>query len=369
MSVSLEEWSTALGLEVSEVVEDERPIVRLTRFHQWNESYPVMIYGDQKTEKLLCLAESVARTPSTVLLRGESGVGKEVMARFIHRESPRADKPFVAINCAALPPSLLESELFGHNKGAFSGAHKEHVGVFERADGGTLLLDEVTEMPMELQAKLLRVVQERKVCRVGGTKERAVDIRIIATTNRDLKSYVDDGEFRADLYYRLNVFPLHMAPLRERRDDIAPLVRYHLGKIAATTHPGLRGLTHDAMCKLKSYTYPGNVRELLNILQRAVIMAGRADLVDVEHLLFETNIACMTSYASDDDASHDAPEHTVTTLAGDDPLEDVQREVILNALARFNGNRTQTARALGVSVRTIRNKIRTYREQGIPVPE
>ncbi|QDG51372.1 sigma-54-dependent Fis family transcriptional regulator [Persicimonas caeni] len=364
MSASLEEWSSALGLEVSEVFEDERPIVRLTRFHQWDDSYPVMVYGDDKTEKLLCLAESVARTPSTVLLRGESGVGKEVMARFIHRESPRADKPFVAINCAALPPSLLESELFGHNKGAFSGAHKDHKGVFERADGGTLLLDEVTEMPLELQAKLLRVIQERKVRRVGGTKEHPVDIRIIATTNRDLKAYVDDGEFRADLYYRLNVFPLRMTPLRERPDDIAPLVRYHLGRIAATTHPGLRGLTQDAMRKLQSYTYPGNVRELLNILQRAVIMAGRSDMVDVEHLMFETNVECLASYRQSD-----GPEHTVTIRAGDDPLDDVQREVILNALARFNGNRTQTARALGVSVRTIRNKIRTYREQGIPVPE
>ena len=331
-----------------------------------------VIYRDEKTEEVCRLAENVARTPTTVLLTGETGVGKEVFARFIHRKSKRAGGPMVAINCAALSESLLESELFGHEKGAFSGAIDRHTGVFEQADGGTLLLDEITEMPLNLQTKLLRVIQEREVVRVGGAESIPVDIRLIATTNRDLKEYVEEGNFRRDLYYRINVFPLEIPALRDRSDDIKPLASYYTNRLAAAFDSDVQGLTGAAVRKLEAYSFPGNIRELINIIERALILAMDEEMIDEEHIaLDETEV--VSSKTSDSENAQaeglyedtdvdEQPPHMVRFRAGDAPLTDIRRVVIKETLDRYDGNRSQTARSLGVSTRTIRNKLKQYKE-------
>ena len=351
------------------------------------------ISKDPAMLKLLTLARSVARTPSTVLLSGESGVGKEIVARFIHTHSPRAKNPFVAVNCAALPSSLLESELFGHEKGSFSGATSRHLGLFERSSGGTILLDEISEVSLEMQAKLLRVLQERSMVRVGGSSEVKLDIRVIATTNRDLRQCVDQGKFRLDLYYRLNVFPLKVPPLRERKGDIEPLVRYYLGKFAAQFGSPVCGITRASIERLRAYRFPGNVRELVNVLERAVILAVDSEIITEDYLLLEADISIDVMGATSSAARSIPPESEVarpaTTLPrpttdvgidtidddvmeflpGSEPLTDVRRKIIIGTLERFEGNRTRTAEALGVSLRTIRNKLRDYREKGIDVPD
>jgi transcriptional regulator with PAS, ATPase and Fis domain len=339
--------------------------------------------------KLLALAQSVARTPSTVLLSGESGVGKEIIARYIHAHSPRGKRPFIAVNCAALPSSLLESELFGHEKGSFSGAVSRHEGIFERANGGTILLDEISEVSLEMQAKLLRVLQERSMVRVGGSKEVKLDIRVIATTNRNLRECVDQGDFRLDLYYRLNVFPLKVPPLRERTGDIAPLTLYYLGKFAAQFGSPVTGVSREALSRLESYSFPGNVRELVNVLERAVILAVNSDTITSDHLLLDADISVDTFTSSNrpptqsmnepgtleynpDENEHseaELEEEVMSFLPGSEPLTDVRRKIIIGTLERFDGNRTRTAEALGVSLRTIRNKLRDYRERGVDVPE
>lgn len=337
------------------------------------------ISKDPSMAKLLSLAQSVARTPSTVLLSGESGVGKEIIARYIHTHSPRAKKPFIAVNCAALPSSLLESELFGHEKGSFSGATARHAGLFERADGGTILLDEISEISLEMQAKLLRVLQERAMVRVGGREEVKLDLRVIATTNRHLRERVDQGEFRLDLYYRLNVFPLKVPPLRERKGDIEPLTRYYLGKFAHQFGSPIQGITREAMARLLAHPFPGNVRELVNVLERAVILAVDARVITSDHLLLEADISVEhfaehhdaepgTMEYLPEDSESEVEEEVLSFLPGSEPLTDVRRKIILGTLDRFDGNRTQTAKALGVSLRTIRNKLRDYREAGVEVP-
>lgn len=340
-----------------------------------------LINDDPVSRRVLAMAESVASTPATVLLNGESGVGKEVYARFIHRNSRRANGPFVAVNCAAIPDQLLESQLFGHEKGAFSGAVKQHQGVFERAHKGTLLLDEITEMPLELQSKLLRVIQEREVVRVGGSKPLKVDIRIIATTNRDLVRWVDEGNFRRDLYYRINVFPLAIPALRDRPGDIVPLFRFYLGKLSKIFNKSVTGLTSEAAEKLERYPFPGNVRELVNITERAIIICGESSVIEAEHILVEGSDELLQQFrhaaevevqrvdseaSSPSDESEDEP--SVTFELGSKALTDVRRVIILKTLKQFDGNRTRTAESLGVSVRTIRNKLKQYREDGEEIP-
>ena len=366
------------------------------------------ISSDPVMRKILALAKSVARTPSTVMLSGESGVGKEVVAKYIHDRSPRAARPFVAINCAALPASLLESELFGHERGAFSGAIARHQGVFERANSGTILLDEISEVSLETQATLLRVLQERRMTRVGGQGEIPLDIRIIATTNRQLRECVDAGTFRLDLYYRLNVFPLKIPALRERRGDIPPLALYYLGQFAEQFDSPVRAIRRDALAHLCAHHFPGNVRELVNVLERAVILAVDSEVLLKEHLLLDTDIHpdrvssgfgadhSSTAYeippsfdirrpsatasvpARPDPDTGQSPEpgggveqdeHLIRFEPGSEPLTDVRRKIILGTLQRFEGNRTKTAEALGVSLRTIRNKIRDYRDLGEDVPD
>jgi two-component system response regulator FlrC len=308
-----------------------------------------MIAADPRSRELLALARKVAVTSATVLVTGESGCGKEVLARFIHRHSPRAEKPFVAINCAAIPENLLESTLFGYEKGAFTGAGQPHPGKFEQAQGGTLLLDEVSEMPLALQAKLLRVLQEREVERVGGQKTIPLDIRVIATSNRDMPATVARGEFREDLFYRLNVFPLEVPPLRGRPLDIVPLARHFVSRLApGFGRPGLR-LSGAAEAALTQYTWSGNIRELDNVIQRAIILAA-SEVIEVEHLFLPLM------------AAPSAPEKK-EPAAGPMDIKTLERVHILETLAAANGVRRLAAERLGMSERTLRYKLQQYREE------
>jgi len=310
-----------------------------------------VIAADPKTGALLALAARVAASATTVLLSGESGSGKEVLARYVHRHSPRADQAFVAVNCAAIPDNLLEATLFGHERGAFTGANQPQAGKFEQAQGGTLLLDEISELPLPLQAKLLRVLQEREVERVGARKAVALDIRVIATTNRDLAACVAAGSFRADLYYRLNVFPLHLPPLRERPADIVPLARRALARQAeALGRPRLR-LAAAAEQRLRTHVWPGNVRELENVLQRAAILAA-GDLIEAEH--FDFGVAA---------APPQQAEAAVAPGAVLD-MKSLERAHIVETLLAVNGSRKLAVQRLGISERALRYKLQQYRLEG-----
>jgi DNA-binding NtrC family response regulator len=303
--------------------------------------FPADIVAESAAMKrVLTLAAQVAQQPTTVLLTGESGTGKEVVARFIHRTSPRDEEPFVAVNCAALPEALLESELFGHERGAFTGAVQARRGRFELAHGGTLFLDEVAETSAGVQAKLLRVIQEQQFERIGGTRTIAVDVRVIAATNIDLTNALERKSFREDLYYRLNVFPIHIPALRERRDDILPLANYFAGKIAARMGRRLDGLHPDVQTMLHEYEWPGNVRELQNALERSLIVAG-TNTVHVEDLPLQF-------------AKTNPPSSRPLTLA------EIERAAILDALARNGGERRGTAEQLGMSLRTLQYRLKEY---------
>jgi len=293
------------------------------------------------------LAQRVARTDVSVLIGGESGTGKEVVARFIHDNSARAAGPFVAINCAAIPEHMLEAILFGHEKGAFTGAHQMREGKFELARGGTLLLDEISEMPVALQAKLLRVLQEREVERVGGKRPIAVDVRVIATTNRDLKASIADGRFREDLFYRLSVFPLELDALRARRQDIRPLAEHFLAKHGrADMRPTLSGAALEA---LEAHDWPGNVRELENVIQRALVLWNGAAIEPSD-----LGLAATPQRAVD-----------VRALPLDERMLHTEVEIVCEALKHHAGRREATARALGISVRTLRHKLKRWRDMGI----
>src|SRR5215470_9906709 len=308
------------------------------------------------SRRLLELAQRVAATECTVLIVGESGTGKEVLARFIHRQSNRADRPFVAVNCAAIPETMLEAMLFGYERGAFTGAQTTHPGKFEQAQGGTLLLDEVTEMPLGLQAKLLRVLQEREVERLGGRTPIALDVRVLATTNRRLREEVAAGRFREDLYYRLNVFPLALAPLRLRRDDVLPLA---MQLLTARVRPGdkIPALSAEAAHLLLTYQWPGNVRELDNLLQRALILVSGPVILPA-HIQFEL--------ANDGAAEPKPVAIAPASLAAS--LDERERDLILNALRAGNGSRCSAAETLGISARTLRYKLARLREAGVEVP-
>jgi two-component system response regulator FlrC len=320
---------------------------------------------DALSVNLFALAGRVAQSDSTVLLTGESGVGKEVVARFIHQHSARSKGPFVAINCAAIPDSLLEATLFGYEKGAFSGAQQAQAGKFEQAQHGSLLLDEITEMPLGLQAKLLRVLQEREVERVGGKQPVILDIRVIATSNRDMADAVARGHFREDLFYRLNVFPLLIPALRQRGEDIAPLARHFLAEHGLRAgRPGLR-LSAAAEAALRQHAWPGNVRELENVMQRAVILAP-GDRVEIDSL----HLAAAAPLAP---RAAPRPEMvTPTTTVAASPaasrkvnkMSEVEREHILATLASVGGSRTLAGQRLGMSERTLRHKLRQYRLDG-----
>jgi two-component system response regulator FlrC len=323
-----------------------------------------VIASDPASRNLFALAARVAQTETTVLLTGESGVGKEVVARYIHNHSARCDGPFVAINCAAIPDSLLEATLFGYEKGAFTGAQQAQAGKFEQAQNGTLLLDEVTEMPLALQAKLLRVLQEREVERVGGKKPVALDIRLIATSNRDMAEAVAKGVLREDVYYRLNVFPLLIPALRQRVDDIVPLARRFLAEHGGRSGRSGLHLAPSAEALLRRYAWPGNVRELENVMQRAVILAT-GDSVEVEalHLAVPPMDNERVEPASNTAASVavKAPAEASKT----DNMLDFEREHILETLAAVGGSRKLARERLGMSERTLRHKLKQYRDAGL----
>jgi DNA-binding NtrC family response regulator len=299
------------------------------------------------TQRLIERARQVARTDADILMEAESGTGKELLARLVHRCSPRAQRPFVAVNCAGFPDTLLESELFGHMRGAFTGAMASKAGKFELAHTGTLLLDEIGEMPLTLQPKLLRVLQEREIDRLGDTRPLHIDVRVIATTNRPLTAMVAEGKFRADLFFRLNVIPLSLPPLRERRDDVPDLVKYFVRKYAPSSRSSVVGFSPELLERLKAYDWPGNVRELENFVRRALVLAP-GPVVGLE-LLPEAG------FRTDDLA-----------LGGIEPgltLRELERTLLEKTLDATGGNRTRTAGMLGVSLRTVRNKIREF---GLP---
>ncbi len=299
-----------------------------------------LLTANPDMQRIVQLAGNLAANDITVLITGESGTGKELLARHIHKKSRRKDKPFVAVNCAAIPENLLESELFGHEKGAFTGAAERKKGKVELADSGTILLDEIGEMPMLLQAKLLRVLQEREIDRVGGKDPVKVDVRVIATTNRDLALECAEGRFREDLFYRLNVFPLRVPPLRERPEDIPLLAEHFIRNFSAVAGKTIRGCSDEVIEDLQQMPWRGNVREFENVLQRAVFLCsgdtvGRGDLM-VDHA-----------------GPRPAP-------AGNGKLKDMEKDMIMKTLKEVNGNKAKAAKLLGVSVRTVRNKLSEY---------
>ncbi len=326
-----------------------------------------LVAHDPAMQAVLALADQVAASDASILITGESGVGKEVMARYVHGKSRRAQRPFISVNCAAIPENLLESELFGHEKGSFTGAVARRIGKFEEADGGTLLLDEISEMDGRLQAKLLRALQEREIDRVGGSKPVKVNIRILATSNRDLAQAVKDGTFREDLLYRLNVVNLRLPALRERPGDIIPLADYFIKKYAAANGVPVRPLATQARQRVACHRWSGNVRELENAMHRAVLLSSGAEIEEFAIRLPdgqplnaspEAGVARTASMAAEA-ASRGFVGHTVS---------EVEQQLILDTLRHCLGNRTHASNILGISIRTLRNKLKEYTEAGVDVP-
>ncbi|MBN9479408.1 MAG: sigma-54-dependent Fis family transcriptional regulator [Bordetella sp.] len=347
---------------LSAVADDERP----------------MISADPAMKSVIQLADQVARSEASILITGESGVGKEVMARYLHTHSRRADKAFISVNCAAIPDNLLESELFGHEKGAFTGAVARRIGKFEEADGGTLLLDEISEMDARLQAKLLRAIQERVIDRVGGSKPVPVNIRIIATSNRDLAKAVAEGTFREDLLYRLNVVNLRLPSLRERPGDIAVLADHFVKKYAAANGVPPRAIGPEARRALVGHRWPGNVRELENAMHRAVLLAAVTE-IDVDAIRLpdgrpllggEGAQAAPAASAYDAGVAGQAAQlaDAVTRSFVGQTVAEMEKTLILDTLSHCLGNRTHAATILGISIRTLRNKLNEYADAGTPIP-
>jgi DNA-binding NtrC family response regulator len=326
-----------------------------------------LVYRDEAMARVVKLAQQIAPADASVLITGESGTGKEVLARYLHGKSNRARQPFISVNCAAIPEALMESELFGHEKGAFTGAIARRIGKFEEASGGTLLLDEISEMDVRLQAKLLRALQERVIDRVGGGRPVPVNIRVLATSNRNLVVAVREGKFREDLLYRLNVVTLNIPPLRERPADILEVAQHFVRKYAQANGLPLRPLSADARRALVVNTWRGNVRELENTIHRAVLLASGAEI--------EVDVIRAPDGARLDDGRHSAPvahaalaaEQVTRSLVGR-TVADVERDLIIETLKHCLGNRTHAANILGISIRTLRNKLNEYAGDGMPIP-
>ena len=333
------------------VADDERP----------------MVARDPSMTAVIALADQVAPSEASILITGESGAGKEVMARHLHAKSRRAQRSFITVNCAAIPENLLESELFGHEKGAFTGAVARRIGKFEEASGGTLLLDEISEMDGRLQAKLLRALQEREIDRVGGQRPVKVDIRVIATSNRDLTQQVREGKFREDLLYRLNVVNLHLPPLRERPGDVVALAEHFAKKYAAANGVPERAISAGARQRLLAHRWPGNVRELENAIHRAVLLSSGPEIEEVAIRLPDG--APMTSQpgSATARAASIAAEAVSRAFVGQ-TVAAVEQQLIIDTLSHCLGNRTHAANILGISIRTLRNKLKEYTDAGVAVP-
>lgn len=325
-----------------------------------------MIAQDPSMREIISLADQVATSDASILITGESGAGKEVMARYVHTQSKRAKKPFISVNCAAIPENLLESELFGHEKGAFTGAVARRVGKFEEANGGTLLLDEISEMDARLQAKLLRALQEREIDRVGGSGPVKVDIRIIATSNRDLPKAVAEGVFREDLLFRLNVVNLHLPSLRERPADILALADHFGKKYAAANGLQVKAISKDARDLLLTRPWPGNVRELENTMHRAVLLSREPE-IERQSIRMPDGSAYIPG--ADGPARRAAETAETVQSAVGKTVAEVEQELILDTLDHCLGNRTHAANILGISIRTLRNKLRLYLDDGLHVPQ
>ncbi|OGH02367.1 MAG: sigma-54-dependent Fis family transcriptional regulator [Candidatus Lambdaproteobacteria bacterium RIFOXYD1_FULL_56_27] len=331
-------------------------------------SFKDIITQDEGMRGLLQVAKSIAVSKATVLIQAESGTGKELLARYIHNNSERKEAPFVAVNCAALPENLLESELFGHKKGSFTGATNDHRGKFEQAQGGTILLDEISEMPLSLQAKLLRVLQEYVVDRVGGTESIPVDVRVIATTNRDLMESVNQGDFREDLYFRLNVIPLHLPPLRERKVDVQLLANYFIEKHSEINSLEPPKVHEDVYKLLENYNWRGNVRELENVMERALLLCDQKSIL-VANLLMTPKAITQPQHAQPkQDARPTSPAAPSSGAEGlkievGMTLGEIEKLVILKTLEQTEQNKTKTAEVLGISIRTLRNKLNEYKVQ------
>ncbi len=326
------------------------------------------IFNDPSMKSLLALADKIAPSEASVFLTGESGTGKEVMAKYIHLHSKRAEKAFVTINCAAIPENLLESELFGHEKGAFTGAIARRIGKFEEASGGTLLLDEISEMHPRLQAKLLRAIQERVIDRVGGVQPVSVDIRILATSNRDMLDAINKGEFREDLYFRLNVVNLHIPQLKARRLDIIPLAEHFITKYCGQNHLPLKKMSERSQDLMTKHSWRGNVRELENVMHRAVLLSQ--DIIEPEDI-FGPNLANLDAAELANGAANANSSNDINNNASGDSgsqiyigrtVADMERDLIIGTLDHCLGNRTHAATILGISIRTLRNKLKEYNE-------
>ncbi len=326
-----------------------------------------LVYRDETMAHVVKLAQQIAPSDASVLITGESGTGKEVVARYVHSRSNRARAPFISVNCAAIPENLLESELFGHEKGAFTGAVARRIGKFEEATGGTLLLDEISEMDARLQAKLLRAIQERVIDRVGGTKPVPVDIRIIATSNRNLVEAVREGIFREDLLFRLNVVNLKIPPLRERPADVLELAQYFIRKYADANGVPVRPLSAEARRTLVLNRWPGNVRELENTIHRAVLLAA-GDEIGIDGILTPDGMRLDQAKNPPAVAHATLAAETVTRALVGRTVAEVERDLILETLKHCLGNRTHAANILGISIRTLRNKLNEYADDGMPVP-
>jgi DNA-binding NtrC family response regulator len=327
-----------------------------------------MVVRDPGMEQVIRMADQIAPSDASILITGESGVGKEVIARYVHQKSRRASKPFISVNCAAIPENLLESELFGHEKGAFTGAVARRIGKFEEANGGTLLLDEISEMDARLQAKLLRALQEREIDRVGGTKPVKVDIRILATSNRDLSQAVREGAFREDLLYRLNVVNLRLPALRERPGDIVALADHFIKKYSAANGLAEKPLSAEARRRLVGHRWPGNVRELENAMHRAVLLSPGAEIEEMAIRLPDGQpLAAADPALRTAQAASIAAETATRSFVGQ-TVAAMEQQLIIDTLEHCLGNRTHAANILGISIRTLRNKLKEYTDAGVAVP-
>jgi two-component system, response regulator FlrC len=378
------------------LVKPFEPEVLVTTVSQYigqNDSDYTMIAIDPIMQEVANLAKRVAGSDATVMISGKSGTGKEVIAKYIHQNSPRANKPFVAINCAAIPENMLEATLFGYEKGAFTGAYKSSSGKFEQAQGGTLLLDEISEMDLALQAKILRVIQEKEVERLGGHEMIDLDVRILATSNRNMREYVKEGKFREDLYYRLNVFPLSLPQLQQRKEDILPLAKYLIEKIARSNGKVIPEFSEKAQNKLLNNNWPGNIRELDNVMQRAFIL-HLDDRIEYEDIIFEQENTVLASVDTVSDRVTQMPEEKLETNVCENSatinseinsahpvinsqekvkslhsdLKNHEFQVILDILQNTLGNRKITAERLGISQRTLRYKLAKMRDNGMDIP-